>query len=72
MTWEEVRGNWHFLRIKVQQQWDKLTNADMDYIEGRRDQLAELLSERYGFTKDQADKQILDWYDRVNASPGVS
>jgi uncharacterized protein YjbJ (UPF0337 family) len=72
MTWEELRGNWHFLRIKVQQQWDKLTNADMDFIEGRRDQLSERLRERYGFTKEQADKQVVDWYERANASTSVS
>jgi uncharacterized protein YjbJ (UPF0337 family) len=72
MTWEELRGNWHFLRTKVQQQWDKLTNADMDYIEGKQDQLSERLRERYGLTKEQADKQVVDWYERANASTSVS
>jgi uncharacterized protein YjbJ (UPF0337 family) len=67
VTWEEMRGNWRFLRIKVQQQWDKLSNADMDFIQGRQDHLAQRLSERYGFSKEQADKQIEDWYGRINA-----
>jgi uncharacterized protein YjbJ (UPF0337 family) len=67
VTWEEMRGNWRFLRIKVQQQWDKLSNADMDFIQGRQDRLAQRLSERYGFSKEQADKQIEDWYGRINA-----
>jgi uncharacterized protein YjbJ (UPF0337 family) len=67
VTWEELRGNWHLLRAKVQQQWDKLSNADMDFIQGRRDELSERLRERYGFTKEQADKEILQWYGRLNA-----
>jgi hypothetical protein len=33
MTWEELRGAWYLLRAKVQQQWDKLSNEDMDFIQ---------------------------------------
>jgi uncharacterized protein YjbJ (UPF0337 family) len=39
----------------------------MDFIQGRQDHLAQRLSERYGFSKEQADKQIEDWYGRINA-----
>lgn len=67
MTWEELRGNWRLLQAKVQQQWGKPSNADMDFVQGRRDQLAERLRERYGFSREQADKEILHWYERLNA-----
>ncbi len=67
MTWGELRGNWRLFQTRVQQQWDKLSNADMDFIQGRREQLSERLSERYGFTREQADKEILRWYGRLNA-----
>jgi uncharacterized protein YjbJ (UPF0337 family) len=66
VTWEELRGNWYLLRVKVQQQWDKLSNEDMDFIEGRRPQLLQRLCERYGFTQEQADNEIEQWHSRAN------
>jgi uncharacterized protein YjbJ (UPF0337 family) len=66
MTWEELRGNWHFLRVKVQRQWDRLSNEDTDFIQGRRPELAEKLRERYGFTEDEAEKEIEQWRARLN------
>ena len=39
----------------------ELTNDDLDIIEGKRDQLAGKIQERYGRTKDEAEKEIDDW-----------
>jgi uncharacterized protein YjbJ (UPF0337 family) len=67
MTWDELRGNWYLLRAKVQQQWDKLSNEDMDFIQGRPAELSQCLQQRYGFSKDQAEKEVFDWHARLNA-----
>ncbi|MGN6207274.1 CsbD family protein [Asticcacaulis sp.] len=53
-SWEQVKGN-------VQKMWGKLTNDDLDVIEGDRKLLAGKIQERYGITKDEADKQIDEW-----------
>jgi uncharacterized protein YjbJ (UPF0337 family) len=45
----------------VQQQWGKLTDDDLDLVEGRREELAGKLQERYGLAKDAAERQIDDW-----------
>ena len=66
MTWEELRGNWYSLRSKVQHQWDKLSNQDMDFIEGRQERLSQRLRERYGFTKEEAENEVLRWYARID------
>ncbi len=66
MTWEELRGNWYGLRSKVQHQWNKLSNQDMDFIEGRQERLSQRLRERYGFTKEQAEMEVLRWFTRIN------
>ena len=34
MNWDHVEGNWKEFKGKVQQQWGKLTNDDLDVIEG--------------------------------------
>ncbi|MCB0340207.1 MAG: CsbD family protein, partial [Bdellovibrionales bacterium] len=39
MNKEKLEGNWNQLKGKVQEKWGKLTNDDLDVIQGRRDQL---------------------------------
>ena len=66
MNWDRVEGNWKQFKGKAKQQWGNLTNDDLDVVEGKRDQLAGKLQERYGVAKDEAEKQIDDWLKRVH------
>jgi Uncharacterized protein conserved in bacteria len=50
-------------RDKVKEQWGKLTDDDMDVAEGKRDQLVGRIQERYGYGKEQAEKELKDWED---------
>jgi uncharacterized protein YjbJ (UPF0337 family) len=61
MNWDRIEGNWKQFRGKVQQQWAKLTNDDLDYVEGRRVELVGKIQERYGIAKDEAEKQVDSW-----------
>ena len=40
----------------------KLTDDDLDVINGRRDQLEGNIQERYGYAKDQVSRDVDDWY----------
>jgi uncharacterized protein YjbJ (UPF0337 family) len=64
MDWNRVEGNWKQMKGKVKEQWGKLTEDDLDVIAGKQDQLEGRLQERYGYAKDQAQKEVNDWYDR--------
>jgi uncharacterized protein YjbJ (UPF0337 family) len=61
MNWDRVEGNWKQFRGRVQQQWGKLTNDDLDVVEGKRDELVGRIQERYGIAKDEAERQVDDW-----------
>jgi uncharacterized protein YjbJ (UPF0337 family) len=61
MNWDEVEGKWKQLRGSVKQKWGKLTDNDLDYIAGKRDQFAGKLQERYGLAKEAAQKQADEW-----------
>ncbi len=39
MDWNRVEGNWKQMKGKVKEQWGKLTDDDLDVINGKRDQL---------------------------------
>ena len=61
MNKDEISGNWKQLKGKAKEKWGKLTDDDMTVIEGKRDQLVGKIQERYGYAKDQAEKEVSDW-----------
>ena len=67
MNWDRIEGNWKQFKGKAKEQWGKLTDDDLDVVEGKRDQLAGRLQERYGYAKDQASTR-----DRHLAFPPVT
>jgi uncharacterized protein YjbJ (UPF0337 family) len=46
MNWDRVEGNWKESKGKAQQKWGKLTNDDLDVIEGKRTELSGRLQQR--------------------------
>jgi len=61
MNWDRIEGNWKQFKGQAQTQWGKLTEDDLDIVEGKRTQLAGKIQERYGIAKDQAEREIDDW-----------
>lgn len=56
-----IQGNWKQLKGTVQQKWGQLTNDEIDRIEGDATKLSGLLQERYGKTKEQAEREVDEW-----------
>jgi uncharacterized protein YjbJ (UPF0337 family) len=61
-TRRRVEGNWKQVKGKIKEKWGRLTDDDLDVINGRRDQLEGKIQERYGLAKDQVNKDVDDWY----------
>jgi len=59
-----ISGKWTQLTGKAKETWGKLTNDDWNQLDGRREQLAGRLQERYGWTLDQANKEVDDFVTR--------
>jgi len=56
-----LSGNWKQFHGKIQEQWGRLTNDDLDIVAGKRDQIIGKLQERYGLGKDEAEKQLKEF-----------
>jgi uncharacterized protein YjbJ (UPF0337 family) len=65
MDWDRVAGGWREFRGRVKESWGKLTDDDLDQIEGRRDQLEGRIQQRYGYAKDKAREEVDNWLKRV-------
>lgn len=61
MNWDIVEGNWKQLKGKAREKWGKLTDSDFEQIAGKREQLIGRIQERYGITRDEAQKQADEW-----------
>jgi uncharacterized protein YjbJ (UPF0337 family) len=58
-------GKWKQLRGSIKQKWGELTDDELDQIEGRRDKLAGKLQEKYGYTKQEAEREIDNFLDQT-------
>lgn len=65
MNKDTVQGQWKQLKGKMQAQWGKLTNDDLDVAEGNAEYLAGKIQERYGIARDEAQKQVGEFQRRL-------
>jgi uncharacterized protein YjbJ (UPF0337 family) len=61
MNWDRVEGNWKQFTGKVEEKWGKLTDDDLQVINGQQHQLVGRIHERHGVAKDDAQKQVKNW-----------
>jgi len=67
MNTDIIEGNWKQLSGKVQQQWGKLTDNQLNQVNGSRKRLIGMIQESYGVARDEAEKQVEDWEDKLAA-----
>lgn len=56
MNTDQIKGNWKQLKGQIKEAFGKLTDDDLVQIEGRKDVLLGKLQERYGITREEAEK----------------
>jgi uncharacterized protein YjbJ (UPF0337 family) len=49
------------MKGSMRQKWGQLTDSDYEQIAGNRDKFVGRLQERYGYTRDKAEKELDDW-----------
>jgi uncharacterized protein YjbJ (UPF0337 family) len=64
-NWDEIVGKWKQYSGEVKKKWGKLTDDELMEVNGSRVLLAGKLQEKYGIAKEQADKQIDQWADKM-------
>ena len=61
MNEHTLKGEWNQMKGSVKQKWGELTNDDLDQIEGSRDKLVGRVQERYGHSKEDAERDVDNW-----------
>ncbi len=60
MNEDILKSQWTQIRGQIKAWWSVLTDDDLDKINGRRDRLISMLQKKYGFTKDEATRELDD------------
>lgn len=53
---DKVKGNWNVAKGKAKQKWGNLTDDDLDYEEGKEDEVKGRIQKKTGETKENVNK----------------
>jgi uncharacterized protein YjbJ (UPF0337 family) len=54
----EIKGDWNITKGKLKQKWGQLTDSDLQYTEGRQDELLGRIQKRTGETREAIEKAL--------------
>jgi len=63
--WEQVKGNWKQAKGSIKENWNKLTDDDIEAMEGRRERIIGKIQEKYGeekYTEADIEHELNDIY----------
>ena len=58
MTTLEIKGDWNITKGKLKQKWAKLTDDDLQYAEGKHEELYGRIQKRTGETREAVEKAV--------------
>lgn len=59
----EIKGNWNIAKGKLKQKWGQLTDDDLDYAEGKSDELVGRIQKRTGESKEAVERSVREAMD---------
>jgi len=68
MNSDILQGKWRQLKGEARTQWGKLTDDDLDQVQGQAEKLVGLVQERYGYNRDQAQREVDTWVERYGST----
>jgi uncharacterized protein YjbJ (UPF0337 family) len=63
MNTDTLKGKWNQMKGQIKRQWAKLTDDDLKRIEGNADEAVGVIQERYGRTREEAQREWRDFCD---------
>lgn len=63
MTNLEIKGDWNIAKGKLKQKWAQLTDDDLQYVEGKQEELLGRIQKCTGETREAVEKAIKDSCD---------
>ncbi len=61
MTKLEIKGNWNVTKGKIKQKWGQLTDDDLQYAEGKSEELLGRIQKRTGESREAVEKAVKEF-----------
>ena len=58
MNKQETKGNWNIVKGKLKQKWGKLTDDDLQFAEGKEEEMLGRIQKRTGETREAVEKAV--------------
>ena len=68
MNKDTMKGQWRQFTGEIKKQWGKLTDDELTQIDGNFDQLVGKIQERYGWAREQAERDVNNFLSRQSAT----
>ena len=72
MNRDTLKGQWKQVQGDVKKRWGKLTDDELTRIEGDFDMLVGRIQERYGYQREQAEREINDFLAQQREPVGTA
>ena len=67
MTTLEIKGDWNITKGKLKQKWATLTDDDLQFIEGKQDELLGRIQKRTGQSREAVEAAIKEYRTSLSA-----
>jgi uncharacterized protein YjbJ (UPF0337 family) len=64
MNTDVLKGKWMQIKGELRRQWGKLTDSDIEQIQGDAEKFIGKLQERYGYSREEAEKEMNEFLNR--------
>lgn len=72
MLWKQIANNWERMQVLAHERWNKLSERDLDSVEGDREELLVLLEQRYRWDRARADREVQSWQESDQRPPSLN
>jgi uncharacterized protein YjbJ (UPF0337 family) len=69
MNSDMLKGKWMQMKGSVRSKWGKLTDNDLTEIQGDTEKMIGKLQERYGYNREQAEKEMKEFMNAQQNQP---
>jgi len=61
MTTLEIKGDWNIIKGNLKQKWATLTDDDLQFVEGKQEELLGRIQKRTGQTREAVEEAINEY-----------
>ncbi|MGJ8619912.1 MAG: CsbD family protein [Methylophilaceae bacterium] len=65
MNTQDIKQNWNELKTSIKNEWQDLTEEEINKMEGNWDKMVDTLALKYALTKMEAEDKLNAWKAKV-------